>query len=308
MSDVITAIGRSLRDHSRAEWISEVENSISPRGRVTRLGKQHVAVARQGGATLLVAFETLQGIQTLSARAHPIGWHLFENNGWSSLSLISDGDTWFRNCAVYAFFDGLVDEGYFDGFERVVFYGANACGYAATAFSVTAPDARVIAIQPQATLDPALTEWDRRFPQQRRVNFTDRYGYAPDMIEAARRAFVVYDPNQSEDAMHASLFSRPNVTKLRARNMGSTLQTDLLQMRVLHQIIEDCAKDRLSQQSFAALMRARRDHLPYLRRLLARLDRDDREDLARMLCHNVSARMRAPRFAKRLQNLSDPSA
>lgn len=300
MSDVVTPIGPSLRDHGRAAWIAEVEKLVSPRGSAIRLGKQHLAVTRPGGATLLVAFETLQGIQTLSPRAHPIGWHMFETHGWSSLSLISNGDTWFRNPAVFNFFDGLVDNGYFDSFERVVFYGANACGYAAAAFSVTAPGARVIAIQPQATLAAGLTEWDRRFPEQRRVNFSDRYAYAPDMIEAADRAYVIYDPQQTEDAMHATLFSRSNVMKLRAPYLGAAMQTDLIQMRILHPLIEACTADRLSRRAFARLMRARRHHLPYLRRLLARLDREERDGLARMLCHNVSARMRAPQFAKRL--------
>jgi len=303
MSDVVAEIGGSLKDRSRAAWISEVENSIALGGSVARLGERHFAVFRPGGATLLVAFETLQGVQTLSPRAEPMGWQAFEKNGWSSLSLISDGDTWFRNPDVFVYFDRLADRGFFDGFERVVFYGANACGYAAAAFSVTAPDARVLAVQPQATLDPKLTEWDRRFPDQRRVNFSDRYGYAPDMIEAARSAFVVYDPHQSEDAMHAALFLRQNVTPLKMRHMGAGLQTDLMQMRVLHQMIEDCAIDRLTPQRFASLIRARRDHLPYLRRLLAHLDGDDRAYLAHMMCHNVSARMRAPQFAQRLHSL-----
>lgn len=301
MSEVVTEIGPTLRTRSRAEWLSSVEKLVAPEGSATRLGKSHMSVMRPGNSTLLVAFETLQGIQTLSPRAHPLGWHAAQTEGWSSLTLISDGDTWFRNSAVYAYFDRLVDDGFFDTYDEVIFFGANACGYAAAAFSVAAPGARVLAIQPQATLAAQLTEWDRRFPNQRRVNFTDRYGYAPAMIEAAASATIIYDPNQVEDAMHASLFQGPNVTKLNVRNMGSALQADFLQMGVLYDLLQYFARDLLSRRRFAELMRARRDHLPYLRRLLALLDREDREGLARMLCHNVSARMRAPRFAKRLR-------
>jgi hypothetical protein len=50
--------------------------------------------------------------------------------------------------------------GFFDDFDQVVFYGAGQCGYAAAAFSVATPGATVVAIQPQATLDPRVTEWD----------------------------------------------------------------------------------------------------------------------------------------------------
>ncbi|MEM1351260.1 MAG: phosphoadenosine phosphosulfate reductase [Pseudomonadota bacterium] len=305
MSDVVADIGQSLRNRNRADWTAEVQAIVAPRGTVSRLGRRHLSIYRPGGVTLLVGFETLQGIQTLSPRGHPMGWQLFERYGWSTLSLVSEGDTWFRNRAVYNYFDQLVDKGFFDAFERVLFFGAGACGYAAAAFSVSAPGARVLAIQPQATLAPDLTEWDHRFPDQSRVNFTDRYGYAPDMIEAASRAFIAYDPLQPEDAMHATLFTRPNVTKLRLRRMGSMLLTDLFQMGVIYDVIEACAQNLLTERKFAELMRARRDHLPYLRRLLAHLDREERDGLARMLCHNVSARMRAPLFAKRLQSQSE---
>lgn len=57
---------------------------------------------------------------------------------WSSLSLISEGDTWFRDPAVYRYFDRLVDDRFFEGFDEVLFFGAGPCGYAAAAFSVCA--------------------------------------------------------------------------------------------------------------------------------------------------------------------------
>jgi hypothetical protein len=43
-----------------------------------------------------------------------------------------------------------VDDGFFDEFEQVIFYGSGSSGYAAAAFSVAAPGATVIAVQPQA--------------------------------------------------------------------------------------------------------------------------------------------------------------
>ena len=64
----------------------------------------------------------------------------------------------------------------------------------------------------------------------RRLDFTSRYGYAPDMLDAAGKAFVLYDPMDRLDAMHAALFARPNVTLLRLRHMGAALQGALLRM------------------------------------------------------------------------------
>jgi hypothetical protein len=51
-------------------------------------------------------------------------------------------------------------------------------------------------------------------------------------------------------------------------------------------------------------MRARRDYPPYLRGILAAIDRNDRPWLATLLCRNVIKRLdAAPRFARRLKAL-----
>ena len=54
---------------------------------------------------------------------------------------------------------------------------------------------------------------------------------------------------------------------------------------------------------FAALYRARRDYLPYLRNLSQAINTQGRELLLEALCANVSARMKAPRFARRLERI-----
>ena len=105
----------------------------------------------------------------------------------------------------------LVYDKFFDDFDQVVFYGAGPRGYAAAAFSVAAPGATIVALQPQATLDPRVTEWDDRHLKIRRTHFTSLYGYAPDMLDAAKQAYVIYDPYERLDAAHAAMFTRSNV-------------------------------------------------------------------------------------------------
>ena len=82
----------------------------------------------------------------------------------------------------------MVDYGFFDELDQVVFYGSGPCGYAAAAFSVAAPGATVVAVQPQAKLDPRVTVWDSRHRKMRRADFTSRYGYAPDVLVIAEQA------------------------------------------------------------------------------------------------------------------------
>jgi len=250
-----------------------------------------------------VTFETIAGIEALSDTAQPIGFDIVRATGWSHLGLISDGDTWFRDRNVYAYFDRLIDDGFFEDFDQVLFYGAGPCGYAAAAFSVASPGATVLAIQPQATLDPRVAGWDDRYRHMRRTSFTDRYGYAPDMLDAADRAFVIFDPHERLDSMHAALFTRSNATKLRVPHLGSAIETDLFEMQMLYRLIVQACSGKLSADGFYALWRARRDHPPYLRALMHRLDSADRPYLLAALCRNVIARRPGPRFRRRLDAL-----
>lgn len=287
----------------KPEWTRRVMGRAEAEGAADKLGRNHFAAFIKSGDTLLVTFETVQGMRGLTESAQPLGWHLSQRLGWSHLLLACDGDTWYRAPEVYAYFDQLIDDGFFDEFDNVVFYGAGPCGYAATAFSVAAPGSTVIAIQPQATLDPRVTEWDDRFTHMRRTDFTDRFGFAPDMIDGAEKVFVLYDPSEPLDAMHAALFTRPNVTKLRMRFMGEALQSHLLFMKRLFPVIQAAAEDRLTPEYFAGLYRARRNHMPYLRRLLNQLEGAERSTLTEALCRHVTARFNAPRFARRLKTL-----
>ena len=299
---------RSLSGLKKREWLAQLAEIAEESGTFEALGARHFATRITDGATLLVSFETIQGIQLQSEIGQPLGWDMVKAHGWSHLCVVSDGDTWFRDPAVYDLFDRLTDEGWFEDFDRVIFYGAGPCGYAATAFSVAAPGAHVLAVQPQATLDPRVTEWDNRFVHMRRTSFTDRYGYGPDMLDAAQQGFVIYDPAEDLDAMHAALFTRPNVIKLRLRHMGDALQGDLIEMEILEDLLLAVEADGLSTAEFARLARARRDHSSYLRNLLGHLDAAHRPYLAMLLCRNVVERMHAPRIKRRLDGLEKAAA
>lgn len=300
MQDATLDFDPDLAQLPKGEWLNRVAELAEKNGFFQPLGRKHFAALIRGNDTLIVTFETIQGMRALSEDAEPLGWKLVQEHGWSHLCIASEGDTWFRDRHVIALFDRMIDDGFFDEFETVVFYGAGPCGYAAAAYSVAAPGAQVVAIQPQATLDPRVSEWDPRFMDMRRTDFTSRYGYAPDMLDACDGAFVLYDPAERLDAMHAALFTRAGVTQFRLRNMGDAIQSDLMQMKVLIPLIVHAANRTLNPISFADLYRARRTYPAYLRRVMAALDNDGRTALTYILARNVTARMKAPRFQRRL--------
>ncbi len=303
MHDVENSIDTSLAGLKPAEWKAQLLAQAEANGMSQDLDKRHFALFIDQKSTLLVTFETMQGIRTLSATAQPFGFELVKAQGWSHLCIISDGDTWFRSPRIYGFFDQLIDDGFFEEFDTVLFYGAGPCGYAAAAYSVAAPGATVVAVQPQATLDPRMSEWDDRFPQIRRTSFSDRYGYAPDMLDAAQQAFVIYDPRQELDAMHATLFERTNITRLRMPNMGVALQTRLVEMNILYPILIQAGTGKLDEKAFYQLYRARRNNGAYLRAVMAQLEAGERLTLLTILCRNVISRIRAPKFRRRLDRL-----
>lgn len=303
MPDMPNAFDAPMTALPKAKWFRALKHISEEEGFYAPLGPKHAAAFVEEGDTLLVTFESHQGIQALSETGQPLGWDMVRSMGWSHLGVICDGETWFRTAEIYGFFDELTDDGFFDEFDRVLFYGAGPCGYAAMAFSVAAPGSTVVAVQPQATLNPLLAGWDDRFIDLRRFDFTSRYGYAPDMAEGAEATFVIYDPRETLDAMHAALFHGPQTTLLPLPFLGDTIQGDLLQMSVLYRVLAKAGTGKLTRAEFYKLMRARRGHPAYLRNLLSALDRDRREHLAEQLCRFVVARQTAPRFRRRLDEI-----
>lgn len=282
--------------------MSELQAMGAERGYFRSLGEQHSAVCIKGSAdVLVVGFDSVATARDGSASGIPHSMLLAEVQGWSHLSVISHETSWFRDPSVYDFFDELLDEGFFEEFEQVIFYGVGPSGYAASAFSVVAPGATVIAVAPQATLDARIAPWDDRYVAMRRLNFNDRFGYAPDMIEAAERVILFYDPSHDLDAMHAALFRGPHVLKIPIRNGGQRLGRDLQEMKVVSDVVTQVGKGNLREIDIYRALRRRHDYLPYLRNLLNRAHVEERHLLVGLLCRAVSSRRNAPRFLHHLQ-------
>ncbi len=285
---------------SDVEWLDRLQDIAGDIGYFEPLGPDHSAVFANGSRQLLVTFETIATARSRPGKDVPIGWDLAFNRGWSQLCLLAHAETWFRHRAIYMFFDQLIDNGFFDEYDQILFYGAGSGGYAAAAYSVAAPGARIFVLNPQATLDPRVTEWETRFDHMRRTSFTDRYGYAPDMIDAAHHAHVLYDPKAREDAMHAALFTRPNVTRLRCTHLNHEIETFFGRAGLLQPLVEKAMDGSLQPTDFHRLFRARRAYMPYLRRLLGATEIRRRPLLTGLLCRSVSNDSKAPPFIRQL--------
>lgn len=278
MSDDTIEIFDASEAASDSDWLAIMDEIGEETGYFEMLGSRHSAFFSDHGPMLLVTFETLSGVRAAGGPQMPLGYQIAAPRGWSSLTIFAHEESWYRDHSVWGYFDRLIDDAFFEDFDRVVFYGAGMGGYGAAAFSVAALGATVLALAPQATLATETAEWDRRFLQARRLDFTSRFGYAPDMTEGCGQVFVLYDPAQQVDAVHAALFRGPQVTKLRARNIGRDPQAELARMAVLRPLLDSACAGTLSAQGFYRLWRARRTHPQYLGRLAARVQAMKRPD------------------------------
>lgn len=260
------------------------------------LGPEHTALFVERGKTLVVTFENLDHIYDRKDDRMPWGYGFVVSRGWSTLGLMAHGWTWYRDEQVFDFFDRLRDEGFFDRFDKVVFYGASMGGYAASIFSAAAPGATVVTISPQATLDREIAPWEARYHKAWRRDFSGRYAYAPDMVAEATDVHIFYDPRMAADAMHASLFRGENIRKYRCRFLGHRIASLWISLDLLKPVVEGCVTGELTSETFYKWMRARREHPRFQKELLHTLMEMNRPGLIAQYCTAVLERRRAPHF------------
>lgn len=284
----------------RDKWRAELRKRGQKEGFFETLGAEHDVMFTKRGKVLLVTFENLDHIYDFNPDRLPWGHGYAAERGWSSLGMMAHGWTWYRDEAVFDFFDRLRDDGFLHGFDKVVFYGASMGAYAACVFSAASPGSTVIAISPQATLDRGVAPWETRYRLVWRRDFDGRYGYAPDMVDQAQKVSLFYDPRVPLDAMHAALFRGDNIEKFHCRFMGHRLASLWAQMGVLKQVADACVEGRLSQREFHKIMRARRGNGRYERGLMARLQASQSHERLVRLCKYVTNQRRAPKFKRQL--------
>ncbi len=291
----------AMAEPTQLEWRKNLEKVGATEGFYEALGDQHTALFLERGETLIVTFENLDHVYERGDDRMPWGYDFVTSRGWSMLGLMAHDWTWYRDDAVHDFFDRLRDEGFFERFDKVIFYGASMGAYAASVFSAAAPGATVICISPQATLDREIASWETRYRKAWRRNFHSRYAYGPEMVQTAQAVHVFYDPRAPLDAMHAALYRGDNVTKYRCRFMGHRIASLWLLMGVLKPVIEGCVAGSMTQTEFYTLLRKRREIARYQKEMLAALEKADRPKLIRRYCTAVLARRGAPVFRKALR-------
>ncbi|RMH44273.1 MAG: hypothetical protein D6688_08130 [Alphaproteobacteria bacterium] len=236
------------------------------------------------GPTLCVTFDNLDIAMNKREDRRPWGFAFIERQGWSMLGVMAAGWTWYRDAWVTAEFDRLRGEGFFAGFERVIFYGASMGGYGALAFSAAAPGADVVVFSPQTTLDKAIVPWETRYRVAWDHDYSDHYGDAARTVAAARRVSIFYDPYSRLDARHVDRLRGDNIHLFRAPFLGHRLGSLLSQMGILQPLVLDAMGGTLTEDAFRKAIRARHGFRRYRRELVLRLIDTGHPVLAERLC------------------------
>ena len=274
---------------TQAEWLARLDEIGDEVGAFTPLGANHAAFFLDGNDTLIVSFESVESIRQDFPSQRPRAVEIALQHGWSCLVVLARVQHFYRDCEVLDFFDAQIDASFFDSFRRVLFFGTGPNGYAACTFSLAAPGATVLAISPQATLDPEIAPWEPRFRTQRRLDFRSRFGFAPAMLDGARNAFIIYDPSEALDSMHATLFRRPCVNMLKTPALGCETAAALDRMGLVNTLIEAAIRGRLTAPRFADMLRHRREDEIYLMGLVRRAARGNHPLLTKIAAQHALA-------------------
>ncbi len=265
----------------KVDWVDNLQQIGDEHGFFKHLGAKHSALYVGGGKDLIVSFENLDHVFEGGADRMPWGYQFVSKQGWSMLGLMAHDWTWYRDEDVFDFFDGLRDEGFFDQFDNVVFYGASMGAYAAAVFSSAAPNSKVILISPQATLDPKIAPFEKRYSKAKKnCSFEGRYSYAPELVKKASKAYLFVDPFHKLDRQHAELFKEAsNLNIYNCYFFGHRIASLWLQIGILKDIITQSVNGTLSPSLFYNLLRKRKDNIRYHREMVERLAQKGHDQL-----------------------------
>lgn len=266
----------------RAKRLSHLQQVGRNHGFFRRVGQEHSALFVEEGDELIVSFDSAERVLDKTPDGLPVGFSALGRRESSLLSIMGRRGSFFRESALFTLFDYLIDDGFFDRFETILFVGLGPmCGYGAAAYSVAAPGARVLAVNPVATLDRDDAPFERRYRAAWSRDFTGRYGFAPKLTDAAEQVTLIYDPADAMSAAHAALFQGPNVARHKLRWGGMATGAILSAGNALDAVIDAALDGPLSKAELARVLRpARRASPAHLARLMTRAAQKGHPDLA----------------------------
>lgn len=284
-------------------WLDDLRPGAEGEGFFEKNLRHSLMFVKRPSDRLLVTFDNLSNVNDDSVLREPWAYKFAADGGFAHLGVLAHVSDWYRDADLIRRFEGLVAQGFFEGYKRVVFAGVSMGGYAALAFSSLVPGAHVVAINPQSTLDPDLVPWETRYQSGQRQDWTLPLADAASLTGGAGRVNIFYDPYFELDQHHIDRFSGDNVRIFKCWFSNHKTAVFLRKIGALKPVMTHCIMDELTGSGFYNLYRGRRD-LPWYRKAVSNHFREKgREATADRF--DVAFRRRLRRIQRRAEKAAE---
>ena len=273
-------------------WFDDLRPGAGGLGFLEKNLRHSLLFSNRASTRLLVTFDNLSNVNDADPGREPWGYKFAQENALSHLGVMAHVSDWYRDADLIGRFETLVRDGFFAGYDRVVFAGVSMGGYAAMAFGGLVEGSHVIAINPQTTLDEDLVPWETRYENGRRQDWTLPLGDAAALTGNMGRLNVFYDPYHALDQAHVDRLSGDNIRIFKCWYSSHKTAVFMRKTGILKPVMTDCIFDDLSDATFYSLYRNRRN-LPWYRGAIAAyFEAKGRSDVAERFTQAFRTRLR----------------
>ncbi|EBA03227.1 hypothetical protein RB2150_01189 [Rhodobacteraceae bacterium HTCC2150] len=245
-------------------WFAELALGGTGEGFLEKGTRHSLLFVRRPVKRLIVTFDNLSNVNNTATTREPWAYKFARDSNVSHLGIMAHAAAWFRDEALIDRMKKLAAEGFFDGYDRVLFTGTSMGAFGAIVFASLVPGAHVVALNPQSTLDVNLVPWEERYEKGRRQDWSLPLGDAAALTENLGPVRIIYDPYYAPDKKHVERFSGDNIQIYNAWFSGHKSGVFLRKIDGLKVVMSRCLFDDFSQKEWYKLYRRRR-MLPWYR-------------------------------------------
>lgn len=240
-------------------WFDELRPGGEGEGFIERRLRHSLMFVRRPVNRLLVTFDNLSNVNDNSPEREPWAFKFAQDVNISHLGVMAHVADWYRDIELIERFQALAADGFFDGYDRVIFAGVSMGGFASIAFGSLVPGAHVVSVNPQSTLDTDLVPWETRYEGGRRQDWTLPLADAAALTSGLGQVNIFYDPYHKLDKQHVSRFAGDNIRVFHCRHSDHKTAVFLRKIGALKPVMQAAIFDELDPIEFYKLYRARRD-------------------------------------------------
>lgn len=155
----------------------------------------------------------------------------------------------------------------FDGYRRVMTYGASMGGYGALAYAGLCKATHCLSLNPQVRLGPSVRKWETRFRPADLQDWQDRRLRVNPSLSGVKHLVTLHDPYLTQDHRHIQMIQQPQHVQLHFPFGGHRMPEQLNHLGLLTWLFDCVIANRLDPGEFTRRIRPRRQ-LPVWRKLM----------------------------------------